>query len=482
MKSNSSSKQVSRGVISLFSSNIIAFLITGLSYFVYSKSLLPSEFGLYSIALAIASFGTLALDGGLKNTIIKSPNNLSKDEEGTLLFLMVSSSLFLVIMMILLGQPLGHYFPDINRDYRFLALFGGIYLLSYPWMVISTAALERKFEYMKIAWVESIGMVLEKGIAALLILYINTGIYSFIWGLLIGRLFRITLINSFYKSSFCIPSWTKFKAILYLLAEGSWLQSATAASLIRDNLHIILVGVMFGKAWVGYYSWGLQLCSISSQAFVQISARISIPMFAQAKNFDESWRVCQYQIKLLTLLTGPILVVMLIAVPSINENLLNGKWSAAIGLLPLLIARMFPGLAITPVGAMLMVDKGGRTFAIANITWTVLEFVIGGIFILLIGPTGLAWSYALVVWLGIWIFLFYMSEITNKLVYEVGKSLFKGSSIYVAIFLTILVYLYCNSLGINLINIYNATLFSIGIILISYLSEKEFRNKLGIKL
>ncbi|MFN5595038.1 MAG: oligosaccharide flippase family protein, partial [Aphanizomenon sp.] len=114
MKSNSSSKQVSRGVISLFSSNIIAFLITGLSYFVYSKSLLPSEFGLYSIALAIASFGTLALDGGLKNTIIKSPNNLSKDEEGTLLFLMVSSSLFLVIMMILLGQPLGHYFPDIN--------------------------------------------------------------------------------------------------------------------------------------------------------------------------------------------------------------------------------------------------------------------------------------------------------------------------------------------------------------------------------
>ena len=84
MKSNSSSKQVSRGVISLFSSNIIAFLITGLSYFVYSKSLLPSEFGLYSIALAIASFGTLALDGGLKNTIIKSPNNLSKDEEGTL--------------------------------------------------------------------------------------------------------------------------------------------------------------------------------------------------------------------------------------------------------------------------------------------------------------------------------------------------------------------------------------------------------------
>ena len=75
MNSNSSSKQVSRSVISLFGSNIIAFLITGLSYFVYSKSLLPSEFGLYSIALAIGSFGTLALDGGLKNTIIKSTYN-----------------------------------------------------------------------------------------------------------------------------------------------------------------------------------------------------------------------------------------------------------------------------------------------------------------------------------------------------------------------------------------------------------------------
>jgi O-antigen/teichoic acid export membrane protein len=205
-------------------------------------------------------------------------------------------------------------------------------------------------------------------------------------------------------------------------------------------------------------------------------------MFAQAKNFDESWRVSQYQIKLLTLLTGPILVVMLIAVPSINENFLNGKWSAAISLLPLLFARMLPGLAITPVGAMLMVHKGGRIFAMANITWTILEFVIGGIFIILIGPKGLAWSYALVAWLGLWIFLFYMSEITNKLVHEIGKSLFKRPSIYVAMSLTILFYLYSNNLGINIINIYNAAIFSIGIILISYLSEKEVRSKLGIKL
>ncbi len=475
MNQNLSSKVLHRSVISLFVSNIVAFLITGLSYVIYSNSLIPSEFGLYSIALAIGSFGTLVLDGGLKNTIIKSKNNLSKEEEGSLMFLMVISSFLLVFILITTVKIFGNYFPNANQDYKFLASFSGIYLLSYPWLVFSTASLERKLSYTKLSWIESIGMIIEKAFPALFILYTNGGIYSFIWGLIIGRSFRMIYLNCLDKPYFCIPSWNQFKGVLYLLREGAWLQSATGASLIRDNLHIFLVGTMFGKEWVGYYAWGLQLCTISSQAFVQISARISIPMFAQAKDFQEIWRSCLYQMKLLTVLTGPILVVMLIAVPSINENLFHGKWSVAIILLPLLFARMIPGLATTPVGAMLMVYKGGRTFAKAIILWTILEIVIGAIFVVLIGPTGLGISYAIVVWLGLWIFLISLGEEINTLATEVCKLLLQRTSLFISIFLSLFLCLYYKLMGFSLSKGYGSLVISVIILIFSYFSEREFR-------
>jgi len=62
--------------------------------------------------------------------------------------------------------------------------------------------------------------------------------------------------------------------------------SRNQSSVARDNLHILLVGPLFGKEWIGYYAWALQICLVSSQVFAQISARVSLPLLAQAGSFQ----------------------------------------------------------------------------------------------------------------------------------------------------------------------------------------------------
>ncbi|XZF64820.1 MAG: oligosaccharide flippase family protein [Gloeotrichia echinulata DVL01] len=471
-----------RGVISLFASNIITFLVIGLSYIVYSKSLIPSEFGLYSIGLAIGTFGNLVLDGGLKNTIIKLQTNLSKNEEGSLLFLMISSSLLANLIIIVTGVAIYHYFPGSVQDYNFIALFSSAYWLSYPWIAIPTASLERRLDYGKIAWVESFGTVIERSVPAIFILIFHAGIYSFIWAVILGRIFRVVCMNLFYTPYFFIPSWQGIREIFHLLSEGSWIQIATGASLLRDNLHILLVGTMFGKDWVGYYAWGLQICLIASQIFVQISARISIPMFAQATNFEKRWQSCLYQIKLLTIFTSPILFVLLLVIPSVDQYLFQGKWATSITLLPLLFLRMIPGLATTPVGSLLMVHKGGRVFAQATIIWTVLETIAAGLFLFILGPIGLAWSYSLAVWLGLWILLVFTDEGGKKLAIEVNLAILRRSSLLIASVLSLLLYLYHLIVGLSLKESYMTVFISIPILIFSYFSEKEIRGLLGIKI
>jgi hypothetical protein len=74
-------------------------------------------------------------------------------------------------------------------------------------------------------------------------------------------------------------------------------------------------------------------------------------------------------------------------------------------LLPLLFVRMFSSLAATPLGPLLMVERGSRAYALANISWTVTEVVVAAAALSTVGPSGLAWTYALVGWVGLGIYL-----------------------------------------------------------------------------
>ena len=471
--------KLSQNIAGLFVSNLVAFLVIGLSYIIYSKTLKPDEFGLYSVALAIGNFGTLVLDGGLKNTIIKSTKELSKEQEGALLFLMICSSIVAIFILYAIKGVLTHNFKNTLADYNFLALFSGIFWLSYPWIAIPTATLERSLSYKGIAWIESIGTILERALPALILVSSELGIYSFVWALLISRSFRVICMNILHKPVIYWPSWKQIKAISGLLSEGVWLQLGVGASLIRDNLHAILVGVMFGKAWVGYYAWALQLSAISSQVFVQIAARVSIPLFARAESFEERWKSCLYQIKLLTIVITPVLGVVLILIPSVNEQFFGGKWTTAIALLPLLFFRMLPGLATTPISSILMVQRGGKSLAKANLLWTGLEFVTAAFCLKLLGPMGLAWSYAVVVWAGLYLFLFFLDQRPGQLVFDTVSTLVKRSSLFTTVLLSLTFLLYSKVTKLGFGSIQYFILVAISILVLAYLSEKDVRKFVG---
>jgi O-antigen/teichoic acid export membrane protein len=475
MESGPRAGVVRRSVISLFVAYGISFLVVGVSYVLYSRLLSPAQFGLYSAALAITSFGTLVLDGGLKNTIIKSRTELSQSDQSTLLFLMVTLSLVLVAAIAVLRQPLEHFYPSIRNDYLFLGLFGAVYLLSYPFLSIPTAFLERRFEYGKLAWIESLGAVLERASPVVFLLLTGAGIYAFVWGLLLGRLLRVLSINAFYRAALHIPSWAQVRQAFHWVREGAWLQVAAGASFVRDNLHVLLVAPLFGRVWVGYYGWGLQLCLLSSQIFVQISSRVSIPFFAQSATFEQRWRNCLKQVRMLTILMAPVLVAMLLVLPGIDDHFFAGKWRVAITVLPLLFARMLPALATTPVGSLLMVDRGGRVFALANIWWAAAEFAGALLLLNLFGPTGLAWSYAVVVWLGLAIFLWSLGPHVGTLVRETLRALLGRPSLVIAAALT-------GAYVVALAGRFDAArhyliplLVSAAVLVIAYLSERELR-------
>jgi O-antigen/teichoic acid export membrane protein len=190
-----------------------------------------------------------------------------------------------------------------------------------------------------------------------------------------------------------------------VVRKGLGIQAGGAGALVRDNLHVLLVVPFFGKAWAGYYTWGYQLGLVLSQAFVQVSSRISLPLLAQATSFEERWRICLDQARWMMIFTGPLLVAGLAVISPIDLQFFGGKWAPAIGLLPFLFLRMVGGAAITPVGNLLPVQSGSRAFARVALQWTALEAAAAAALLAAAGPAGLAYSGAAGVWIGILLFL-----------------------------------------------------------------------------
>ncbi|MBO0706755.1 MAG: oligosaccharide flippase family protein [Candidatus Dormibacteraeota bacterium] len=396
---------VRRSVVSLFVSNAVSFAALGASYLLYSRLLSPAQFGLYSTAVVIGQFGQLLLDGGIKNTIIKAPTPPSRQEQGTVVALMAALSLLLVGGLAAGGGPITHFYPAAGQDYTFLAAFGAMYLLSYPWLAMPTAFLERRFDYRRLAFIESIAQVLERCTPAALLALTPLGMSAFLVGVLLGRGFRVAAVNLGYRSMVTVPGWSQVRDAAHLIREGGWLQLGVVASQIRDSLHVLIVGPLFGQAWVGYYGWSMQLSLICSQAFVQISARVSVPVFAQSGDFEARWRHCLAQVRVLTALTGPILVAALLLVPSVNAHLFHNRWQPALAILPLIFLRMLPGLATTPVGTLVMVDRGGRRLTATLVLWTLVEVVVALALVVPAGSSAVAWSYGITAWVGLWIML-----------------------------------------------------------------------------
>jgi len=429
-------------VASLFAANTFSFLLVGLSFIVYSRVLSPGEFGAYGAAFAAATMLSLVLDGGIKTTIIKMQREVTDTEEAVVLWVMLLGALLITVLFYGLQRPLLLWWPQIKHDYRFVVSFVAVSLVFYPLVTLPTAWLEHRLSYGHIAWIESTGMLLERGSPALILLWFHAGVYSFLWALVVSRIFRVVALSKFHRCAVRIPAFRELRQGVHLLGEGSWIQLGTLSNVARDNLHVLLVGPFFGMAWIGNYTWALQVCQISSQVFAQISARVALPLFAQGGSFEDRWSKCLHQIRLLTMLTGPILCAVWLVLPSLNARFFHGKWTAALVLIPLLFFRMLPGLATTPLGPLVMVHCGGYVYARVAFMWTLTEVAGAIIFIAFLGPIGLAWSYAIMVWAGVWLMLAALAPSDRSLVKELAGQIFKRPGLYFAgvtvVFLTLL--------------------------------------------
>ena len=426
-----------RATLAMSTANAAALLAAVGGYFAYSRLLSPADFALYASALAIAKFGTLVLDGGIKLALIKEGGTL---EGGAYRSAFLACGLLAGASTVCFGLVLGGLAAAgqmATGTAVFLGLYAAAYFATYPILVIPLADLERTMRFGAVARAEGLTVCIEYGLPAVLWIAVRPGLWSFVASVWLARTLRAALLlassdNRAWLRGASTPDWRRLKS---LFGVGLQFQLASLASMLRDNLHLLVVGPMFGRELAGLYAWVMQLCGITSQVFVQTASRVSLPWLLAIDDADSRWRRMLPQIVWLTVLTFPPLLCLHYIAPTANHAFFQDKWTPALGLLPFLIWRMLPGLATTPLGTMLIAQRGSGGYVSSNCAWTIAEVIAATACMYFLGGRGLAVSYSFMAWFGVVLFATRIRGTAG--VVEVLKVLLLRPSVWVATILTL---------------------------------------------
>ncbi|HEX8553564.1 MAG TPA: oligosaccharide flippase family protein [Sphingomonas sp.] len=377
--------------------NLVILCLTAASYIVYSRLLTPTGFAIIGTALTCSRVCVQLLDGGVRTVLIADRRPVDRAR-----YTAISVALFTVSTVLIAGGAalstiLDNQVPGIG----FVLIYVVPFLLSYPLFFSSMVRLEKELRYGPIAIIEAGSVLIELVLPALLIVRFGAGPTSFIVAAVASR-----LVRTFCFWLFVPPAWGRFAAVhlrdaLSSLRTSLWFQYTILANAVRDNLPILLVAPVYGTGWAGYYVWALQICAVSSQFAVAAASRIALPVISGLETAESRYDVSAQQIAWLSKLLGPVLIAVWLVTPAFDILLFDGKWSPALALLPWLLLRMMPGIATTILYPLVFVQFGPRWLAAVSSGWTAIEIGAALLALWVFGPAGLAYSYALCVWLGV---------------------------------------------------------------------------------
>jgi O-antigen/teichoic acid export membrane protein len=384
------------GVATLGVSQALALLAALGGAAVYAAWLDPVELAVWALALSVGRAAMLLVDGGLKAALVRHPQGLDKGAERRLTACVMAAALGLSALAFAAGSgaaALGR----ASADHAALVTASVVcYLLSHAGSLAALARLERSGRFDRVGRVEGAATVLEFSLPAALMAVGIAVMPALVAGVVIGRLGRALglLHEAAQESKLSAPVAPGAALVAPPWQDGFVMQGIAALGLLRDQIHLWLVGPLFGAAWAGAYAFGLMACALASQVVVATVSRVAVPALRTLAPRRRAWRAAR-SLRRLALLTLPLLALVAPGLHLADAHWWQGQWSQALTLLPGLLVRMVAALPLAVLAPWLLLATTPRAAAAVHIRWTLLELLLAVAALAWLGPTGLAVAWAI---------------------------------------------------------------------------------------
>lgn len=347
-----------------------------------ARILTPNDFGIIGMLAIFIAVAQSFIDSGFSNALIRKTDRTETDNS-TVFYFNIVVGIFFYAILYFTAPAIADFYdtPILIPITRVLAL--GIVFNSLA--IVQRAILTARVDFKTQANASLVAVTIS-GLIGLWMAYNGYGVWSLAWQTVINgainTLMLWILTNWYPRLAF---SWKSFKE---LFSFGSKLLLSGLLNTIYSNVYTIVIGKIFSKGDLGFYTKANQLASFPSSNLTGIMQRVTYPLLCDFQNDDERLRYTYRKyLRLSAFIIFPLMVGFAAVAEPFIIALLTPKWSGAVVLLQILCFALmwYPIHAIN----LNFLQVKGRSDLFLRLE--IIKKVIGVCILCITIPLGLTW-------------------------------------------------------------------------------------------
>lgn len=348
-------------------SGIIVGLFQIVKIAVLTRFLDRHDFGLMAIIMLVIGFTNIFLNMGLTAAIIHF-RNISKKEYNSLFWLNIFMAMFLWIAIFASSPFISNFYNEI--DLQTLVPITSLNLLIVALGKIFRTIEQKNLNFQFISILDIIASSISL-IVAVILAFLDFGIYSLIWSLLFSSLcVNLILFFKGVKNGFV---GLKFNLSLTkpYLKIGIYQTGSLIMNYFTKELDVIIIGKTLGTEVLGLYSLSKQLVMKPVQLLNPILNKVTAPLLAKIqKDLNLVKTTYLKLVSIIAFANFPIYFLIIIAASNLISILYGEEYIDAKFLVQFLsVVYMFRALG-NPIGGLVVAT--GRTDLEFKWNWALL--------------------------------------------------------------------------------------------------------------
>lgn len=350
--------------ISKFGTMFIQFSLS----LVLARLVLPSEYGVISIATILLSFFSVFFDAGLGISIIQHIE-LEKEQLNEIFSFTIVLGLCVALVMCVLSIPIVALYN--NRIYYVLCPLFSISAFLNCINVVPNAILVRDKRFDLIAF-RTILSSLIPGTVAVALAYLGAGVYSIVAQYIVSAFFLFV-----WNYSKCPLGIRKFRlaTVSTILGKYSLFQLLyNVLIFFCRNADNLVIGACFGDEQLGFYDKAYTLSLYPNSIFTNL---ITSSLHPYVRGYKNDWKaLCNKLISLLKVLSWAGILISTICFWASKEIILilfGFNWENSIPLFKVLATCIWAQMLFCVAGSVFLgIEKTNKTFLCGIINFTLL--------------------------------------------------------------------------------------------------------------
>lgn len=308
-------------LIQQFSSQGISFIVS----IILARILLPEQFGLIALLNVFVSLGSILMDSGMGQSLIRTEEPDIDDYSTVFQFNLIVS--FLIYIIVFISSPFIAKFynqPELESLTKWYCLI----FITNAFSSIHYTRLTKKMEFKKELTITIPSLILSSILGVLMAFY-NYGV----WSLVVSSISQSLMIGiqlwirSDWKPKFRFNK-EKFKLHFkygYKLTLSGLLDS------IFNNVYLLIIGKYFAANQVGFYNRADTLKQLPVNNISAVLNKVTFPLFAEVQHDNKRLKDIYKKIMQMVLFfVAPTLLIMSALSTPLFRLLFTEKWLPAV--------------------------------------------------------------------------------------------------------------------------------------------------------